>query len=77
MEDSKPQALKPQASLWKLLRQVHRDERGEGGVSIESVLILAAIALPVLIFVIKVGWPRVKAFFFRGMTDLEGTDAGQ
>jgi hypothetical protein len=41
-------------------------------VSIETILILAAIALPILIFVIKFGWPRIKTFFDKGMTDLEG-----
>ena len=53
----------------KLLARIHRDERG--GVSIETILIIAAIALPILIFLIKVGWPRVKGFFDQGMTDLE------
>ena len=56
-------------SLPRLLKRIHRDERG--GVSIETVLILAAIALPILIYLIKVGWPSLKAFFNRGMTDLE------
>lgn len=60
----------PKASLRNLLRQVHADQRGQ--VSIETVLILAAIALPILIFVIKFGWPRIKLFFEKGMTDLEG-----
>lgn len=60
----------PQASWSKLLRQVHADERGQ--VNIETILILAAIALPILIFVIKFGWPRIKTFFDKGMTDLEG-----
>jgi len=60
----------PKASLRKLLRQVHSDQRGQ--VSIETVLILAAIALPILIFVIKFGWPRIKLFFDKGMNDLEG-----
>ena len=55
--------------LLRLLGRIHRDERG--GVSIETILIIAAIALPILIFLIKVGWPRVKAFFDAGMTDLE------
>jgi hypothetical protein len=36
------------------------------------VLIIAAIALPILIFILKFGWPRIKAFFNQGMTDLEG-----
>ncbi|HTN76388.1 MAG TPA: hypothetical protein VL096_14115 [Pirellulaceae bacterium] len=56
--------------LSKLLAQVHDDE--DGAVSIETILIIAAIALPILIFVIKIGWPRIKTFFTQGMTDLEG-----
>ena len=60
----------PKASLRNLLRQVHADQRGQ--VSIETVLILAAIALPILIFVIKFGWPRIKKFFETGMDDLQG-----
>jgi len=64
------QSTPPRASLRKLLRQVHEDEQGQ--VSIETVLILAAIAIPILIFVIKFGWPRIKQFFESGMQDLEG-----
>ena len=63
-----------QNSLPRLLARIHRDERG--GVSIETVLILAAIALPILIYLIKVGWPTLKAFFNRGMTDLETSSQG-
>ena len=55
--------------IWNLLQKVHDDE--EGAVSIETVLIIAAISLPILIFAIKVGWPRIKDFFNQGMTDLE------
>ncbi len=55
--------------LWNLLKRVHRDE--EGAVSIETVLIIAAIALPILIFVIKYGWPRIKQFWNEGMDSLE------
>jgi len=57
-----------------LLKKVHRDENG--GVSIETVLIIAAIALPILIFIIKFGWPRIKALFTEGMEDLEGGAEG-
>ncbi len=53
----------------QLLKKIHRDERG--GVSIETVLIIAAIALPILIYLIKVGWPRMQAFFNQGMQSLE------
>jgi Flp pilus assembly pilin Flp len=55
--------------LKKLLARVHRDERG--AVSLETILIVGAIALPILIFVIKVGWPRIKGFFRSGLDDLE------
>lgn len=56
-------------SLLSLLGQVHQDE--EGTVSLETILIIGAIALPVLIFLIKFGWPRIKAYFERGLEDLE------
>jgi len=60
---------KPQSSWRRLLRQVHRDEKG--AVSIETVLIIAAIALPILIFIIKYGWPAIRSYFDRGMQSLE------
>lgn len=58
-----------QASLRKLLREVHADQRG--AVSLEVILVIGAIALPILIFLIKYGWPRIKAYFERGLQDLE------
>ncbi|MEO8499112.1 MAG: hypothetical protein ABI614_28945 [Planctomycetota bacterium] len=57
-------------SLWGLLRRIHRDEKG--AVSIETILIIAAIAIPILIFIIKFGWPRIKTWFNQGMDELEG-----
>lgn len=56
-------------SLRKLLRQIHEDE--QGAVSLETILIVGAIALPILIFLIKVGWPRIKQYFNQGLDDLE------
>lgn len=56
-------------SMLDLLGKVHRDE--QGAVSLETILIIGAIALPILIFLIKVGWPRIKTFFNRGLEDLE------
>jgi hypothetical protein len=53
----------------KLLKKLHRDERG--AVSLETILIIGAIALPILIFVIKYGWPRIRDYFFKGMSDLQ------
>jgi Flp pilus assembly pilin Flp len=55
--------------LLRLLRRVHNDE--QGAISLETILIIGAIALPILIFLIKVGWPRVKGYFNEGLTDLE------
>ncbi len=62
-------------SIRNLLKRVHDDE--QGGVSLETILIIGAIALPILIFLIMVAWPRIKEFFNQGMTDLEqgATDA--
>ena len=58
-------------SAWrKLIDRIHRDERG--AVSLETILIIGAIALPILIFIIKFGWPRIRNYFYSGLTDLEG-----
>jgi Flp pilus assembly pilin Flp len=57
------------ASFWNLLKRVHEDEKG--AVSLETILIIGAIALPILIFLIKVGWPRVKEYFTTGLDELE------
>lgn len=54
-----------------LLKKLHHDEGGS--VSIETILIIAAIAIPILIFILKFGWPRIKAFFDSGMDDLDGS----
>jgi len=58
------------SAVRRLLSKVHRDERG--AVSLETILIIGAIALPILIFIIKYGWPRIRNYFYKGMTDLEG-----
>ena len=58
-------------SLLGLLRRVHGDE--EGSVSLETVLVLCAIAIPVLIVIIKWGWPQIKSYFDTGMQELEST----
>jgi hypothetical protein len=35
------------------------------------VLIIGAICLPILVFVVKYGWPRVRDYFSRNMQTLE------
>jgi len=39
-------------------------------------LIVGAIALPILIFVIRVGWPRIRGFFIHGLDELESEIEG-
>jgi Flp pilus assembly pilin Flp len=57
-------------SPWKnLLLKIHRDE--SGAVSLETILIIGAIALPVLIFLIRVGWPKIKGTFISGIDQLD------
>lgn len=57
--------------MWKLFKKIHNDEKG--AVSIETILIIAAISIPILIFILKFGWPRIRDFFDRGMNELDGT----
>jgi hypothetical protein len=66
--------MKHNASLRRLLRRVHENENG--AVSVETILILGAIAIPILIFLLKFGWPRIKEYFHRGMDDLEAEREG-
>jgi hypothetical protein len=54
--------------LRRLWKTIHHDQ--EGAVSLETILIIGAIALPVLIFLIKVGWPRIRDYFDRGINEL-------
>lgn len=62
--------LRSARAIWTdLMRRVHRDQKGS--VSIETILIIAAVALPILIFILKFGWPKIQTFFNKGMTDLE------
>ena len=64
-------------STWRTLTRLHADE--EGVVSLETILIIGAIALPILIFLIKVGWPMIQNYFTQGINDLQqdATSAAQ
>lgn len=57
-----------------LLRRVHRDE--EGAVSLETVLIIGAIALPILIFLWRVAWPNIRAYFDQRVETLMDDGSG-
>jgi Flp pilus assembly pilin Flp len=61
--------MRHQATLRKLFGQIHHDERG--AVSLETILVVGVIALPILIYLIKIGWPRIKTYFTTGMSTLD------
>jgi Flp pilus assembly pilin Flp len=65
------QSVEP--SLKKLFKRIHQDERG--AVSLETILVVAAIAIPVILFVYKIGWPKIQKLFTDGITNLQ-TEAG-
>ena len=60
--------MPPSESLKDFAARLHRDN--SGAVSLETVLIIGAIALPILIFLINVGWPMVRQLFTSGLRDL-------
>ncbi len=62
-------ALMPPRRNRSLWQRIHHDQRG--AVSLETILIIAAIAIPILIFILKVGWPKIKDYFIKGMENLE------
>ena len=55
--------------LGRLVRRLHRDERG--ALTIETVLIIAAIAMPILLFIVLKVWPKISEYFNKGLNDLE------
>ena len=56
-------------TMRNFLQRLHGDERG--AVTLETILIIGAIALPILIFLLKFGWPKVRNYFDSGMRDLD------
>jgi len=59
-------------SLLKLLKKIHEDE--DGSISLETILIIGAIALPILIFLLIKAWPTIKTYFNTNLDEL--TSAG-
>jgi len=51
-----------------LLKKIHADERG--AVAVETVLVIAAIAIPVILFMYKIGWPAIREMFETSMDTL-------
>lgn len=63
--------MRSSKNLWY---RVHNDERGS--VSLETILIIGAIALPILIYLLKYGWPKIKNYFDQGVQDLDSERQG-
>ncbi len=56
------------SSLLKLLKKIHDDE--DGSISLETILIIGAIALPILIFLLVKAWPTIKSYFNTNLENL-------
>jgi Flp pilus assembly pilin Flp len=61
--------MKRDNNFRSLMRRIHNDERG--AVSLETILIIGAIAIPILIFLVKIGWPKVRDMFENRMDELD------
>ncbi|MDB4638142.1 MAG: hypothetical protein P8M30_01770 [Planctomycetaceae bacterium] len=55
--------------LRKLLKRIHNDERG--AVTLETVLIVGAVAIPILIFIINYVMPKIQEQFDDNIGDLD------
>lgn len=55
----------------ELLDRLHNDEHG--AVSLETILIIGAIAMPILIFLLKYGWPKIKNYFNNSLDTLNSS----
>jgi Flp pilus assembly pilin Flp len=58
----KPRAVR---EFWNRL---HNDQ--DGAVSLETILIIGAIAMPILIFLLKYGWPKIRDYFNNSINTL-------
>jgi hypothetical protein len=56
-------------SLRDFARRLHADRRG--AISLETILIIGAIVIPVLIAIYKYGWPMIYQYFSDGMANLD------
>jgi len=55
-------------SFTTLIRKLHKDQ--SGAVSLETILVIGAVALPILVFILKFGWPKVREFFNVGADNI-------
>jgi hypothetical protein len=55
-------------TLREFWHRLHHDQ--DGAVSLETILIIGAIAMPILIFLLKYGWPKIRDYFNQSLTNL-------
>jgi hypothetical protein len=55
-------------TLREFWNRLHHDQ--EGAVSLETILIIGAIAMPILIFLLKYGWPKIRDYFNSSLNNL-------
>jgi hypothetical protein len=58
-------------SLREFWYRLHNDQ--DGAVSLETILIIGAIAMPILIFLLKYGWPRIRDYFNSSLNSLNSS----
>ncbi len=60
--------------FWRnLFQSIHDND--EGAATLETILIVAAIAIPLLIWIMKFGWPQIRGYFEEGFETLnQATD---
>jgi Flp pilus assembly pilin Flp len=51
--------------MLELFKRLHKDERGS--LSLETILIITAIAIPIILFIYKIGWPKIREMFDTSM----------
>ena len=55
----------------ELLDRLHNEE--DGAVSLETILIIGAIAMPILIFLLNFAWPKIKNYFNNSLDTLQNS----
>lgn len=58
-------------TLREFWNRLHNDQ--DGAVSLETILIIGAIAMPILIFLLKYGWPKIRDYFNQSLDTLNST----
>ena len=61
--------LMKKARWFDLFKRLHEDQQGV--VTLETILIIGAIALPCLVFLLKYGWPVIRNMFQTQLQEMD------